>query len=319
MKLRWKLMWLLVGVAVLPLVVMRGFEVRALSRLSEEVREDAVASLRSAAEAEMRAAVAGYGQTIAEEGRAVELLLERQRAAVEARLKEVGGPGDEVRLWRPEQFMLGGEGGVPGLERLEIPEGGVPPRADPIGVSYAHHVTYRAPTVDEAAASRQAAALSGMTTEFVAVRERVPRPPLWQYVTLASGLHVSYPGKGAGYGVLDSDESDDAYDPRQREWYVMTETGQGVQWYVPSVDFMTGTLLFTAALPVRDGAGQKIGVTAVDVPVSQVLNQRRLESRWAGSARIVGLYLASPGSSEWAGMMGDKQTPGAGGIDEVGG
>ncbi|MEM1213219.1 MAG: hypothetical protein AAGI68_13085, partial [Planctomycetota bacterium] len=141
MKLRWKLMWLLVGVAVLPLVVMRGFEVRALSRLSEEVREDSVAALRSAAEAEMRAAVAGYGQTIAEEGRAVELLLERQRSAVESRLGRLGqtrGPvGNEVRVWRPEDFLwrvsegedaaggtgegagggAGGAGGVPGLER----------------------------------------------------------------------------------------------------------------------------------------------------------------------------------------------------------
>ncbi|MEM6551639.1 MAG: SpoIIE family protein phosphatase [Planctomycetota bacterium] len=342
MKLRWKLMWLLVGVAVLPLVVMRGFEVRALSGLSREVRDDSVAALRAAAEAEMRAAVAGYGQTIAEEGRAVELLLERQRAAVEARLRGLNEPAGEVRLWEPRDFVLrgvggaggereaepgggdpqalggeaggvGGAGRVPGLERLVIPEGGVPPRADPIGVSYLHHVTYRAPGVDEAVAGGQAAALADMTTEFVAVRERVPRPPLWQYVTLGSGLHVSYPGKGAGYGLAAAEAGEgEAYDPREREWYVLTEVGegggQGVQWYVPSVDFTTGTLLFTAALPVRDEAGAKIGVTAVDVPVSQILNQQRLATPWAGSARIVGLYLASAEEGVLAGLAGGGMT-----------
>ncbi|MEM1213650.1 MAG: SpoIIE family protein phosphatase [Planctomycetota bacterium] len=73
------------------------------------------------------------------------------------------------------------------------------------------------------------------------------------------------------------------------------------------MDFTTGTLLFTAALPVRDRAGEKVGVTAVDVPVSQILNRQRLDAPWAASARIVGLYLAPPSEAAWAGMSGEGE------------
>lgn len=86
-------------------------------------------------------------------------------------------------------------------------------------------------------------------------------PILWQFVSLASGVHQVYPGLG-GYPP--------EYDGRLRPKYLLAVDTHGVLFGNPYADQMGGGDLLPGSAAIYDEAGRFRGVCGIDLPFSDL-------------------------------------------------
>jgi sigma-B regulation protein RsbU (phosphoserine phosphatase) len=98
----------------------------------------------------------------------------------------------------------------------------------------------------------------------------------WQYVSLNSGVHASFPGHG-GYSPK--------YNPQQRPWFTLAKERKELAWSTPYIDATTRQVIMTASMPVHHPDGTFAGVAAIDVLVSKILQVHELSSQWSPAMR----------------------------------
>jgi sigma-B regulation protein RsbU (phosphoserine phosphatase) len=272
LKLRWKLLLLLLIVAVVPLIAVRLADVLAMRGLAQKAAAESRQQLLEAAQSQLRLVMEDYARTLGIEDKLLRELLAEQAEAVEQRLAATE-VSDEARVFWEADFNNTDEP-VPGLEPSALhARGGRDGSIEPQSVTYQHHVTRLSPGVERSATIiAQARRLADLSDDYARIRETFPEAMLWQYTTLANGLHLSYPGKG-GYPAN--------YEPRQRRWYEHVMQVDQVCWTTPEPDVTTFTPTFTLGMPIRDAQGNTIGVTAMDIPLISVLGRSRLRTTWA--------------------------------------
>ncbi|QQE10296.1 SpoIIE family protein phosphatase [Planctomycetota bacterium] len=128
---------------------------------------------------------------------------------------------------------------------------------------------------------------------------------LWNYIALTSGLHLNYPGNV---------NIPDQYDPRKRAWFQQTvqESQKNtsnfsssptttikdeVRWFPLIIDSLTGQVTITATLPIRDLDGKIIGVSGIDLNLTEILSSGRLPAQWSNS-RLLLVALANPETNQ---------------------
>jgi HD-GYP domain-containing protein (c-di-GMP phosphodiesterase class II) len=110
---------------------------------------------------------------------------------------------------------------------------------------------------------------------------------LWHYTSLASGLHTSYPAHG---GFPES------FDPRNRPWYQAALDRDEAVWSLPTVDATTGKVVNTISKAVRNGDGEIVGVTAIDVSTPDIFRVVSAGPReWSDGAEAMILALEANG------------------------
>ena len=124
--------------------------------------------------------------------------------------------------------------------------------------------------------------------DLIAIYRSASAFSLWHYAGFESGVSVAFPGHG-GYPA--------DYDPRQRPWYRRAMEGSTVRWLPTTIDASTGEPVLTAAAPLRDARGQLLGVTAIDLPLRQLLQFSSDAAPWLNVAE-----LALLGFSEGTGL-----------------
>lgn len=276
LKLRWKILILLLIVAMVPLLFVRLADGIAIRRLGREAASYSQAQLISAAEAQLQQVLDSYARELGREETLLTLLLDQQAQAAEKRL-HAPQFDDQEPIYFPAQFDdPQSPDAAPGLEisarHIRRDEQGA---AQPMLVSFEAQVTLLSQGVPMQSVQEQAARLAGLHKDYSRIRASFPEAMLWQFTSLASGLHVSYPGKG-------SYPAD--YDPRQRRWYQHTMSANEICWTTPEPDVTTLSPTLTLARPIRDPSGQAIGVTAIDVPIAAVLGRARLTTAWAADS-----------------------------------
>jgi sigma-B regulation protein RsbU (phosphoserine phosphatase) len=128
------------------------------------------------------------------------------------------------------------------------------------------------------------ARLSDMAPVYRTLRRVSPDLIYWQYTSLKSGLHTSYPGHG-GY--------DEDYDPRKRQWYQRAKQAGHTIWTEPFIDASTGNTILSICRPVTDWQGQFVGVTAIDILIENIFNELTLPGRWEEDAQTM-LVMPDP-------------------------
>lgn len=151
----------------------------------------------------------------------------------------------------------------------------------PLAVSWNHQVFYLVADTDLVKVDDQLRRLADMTAIYRSLQEIEPELFLWQYTALTSGVHSSYPGKG-GYPA--------DYDPRQRQWYQQAVIYGGTVQQVLT-DVTTGSLILTLAQPVYDGAGELLGVTALDIDYRKLFTDWNIPPEWRGAAKSMIMRL----------------------------
>jgi len=150
-------------------------------------------------------------------------------------------------------------------------------------VSYAHHAFFLPQGLGEPDVAEDLSCLSGLAEAYRLVRRRSPELMLWQYTSLESGLHSSYPAHG-GYPPQ--------YDPRVRPWYLRARREGVLGWSPPIVDVTTGTPTLTASMPVSRGDGAFAGATAIDVPLTAMFRHLSLPGAWSRRAAVMVVLAA---------------------------
>ena len=284
MKIRWKLLILLSAISLIPMtlgVALHRAWMRGLGRhLAGDVRQ----VLTAGAQNHLRVLVDGYRRAMVRDKAALEFALRVQADGVEARLR--GPPARSPRIIFARDIDAGTA--VPdGMQTTDLhTEAGPDGRRRPMRVSYRDQVYYLAPGADEGAVAGDLARLSAMPQTYRLVHGMRPDLLLWQYTSLSSGLHTSYPAHG-GYPP--------EYDPRKRQWYADAWDAGGLVW-THVVDVTTREAILTVSMPVRGADGSPAGVTAMDVPITEVFRELRLPEAWAAEATALLVAPGTPGT-----------------------
>jgi len=281
--------------------VVRVVDALSTRRLGRQLASHASQALADSARQQLQQLIRNYAETLNREERMLHLMLAMQAEEVERRLA-AEPPSDPPRTWGVADFDEP-TSTVPGLvtsgqHGVTTGEGGMRPQR----VSYETQVIRVAPDAG-AEAAEDVARLADMTEAYRTIRDHFPEAVLWQYTSLAGGVHSSYPGKG-GYPA--------DYEPRRRPWYTHAAERNETTWLPPSADLTTGRATMTMAEPVHGPDGTVAGVTAIDVPVTAVLGRPRVHADWAEQSRR---YLVSIEQVGFMREIGLKVEPGV--IGEV--
>ena len=130
--------------------------------------------------------------------------------------------------------------------------------------------------VHEADVTKQIAYLQGLLPTFKEIYSELGDSTSWLHVALDSGVYMTYPGHG-NFPMM--------YDPRDQEWYKRVKESDDPVWTTPVVDPITRLAVATMGYPIRDEKGESIGVASIDVPISAMLHEADLKSRWSGEIR----------------------------------
>ena len=284
MKIRWKLLILLSAISLVPMtlgVVLHRAWMRGLGRrLAGDVRQALTAGARN----QLQVLVDDYRRAMVRDKTALEFALRVQADGVEARLR--GPPSRSPRILFARDID-DGTAGPDGMQTTDLhTEAGPDGKRRPMKVSYREQVYFLAPGTDEGAVAGDLARLSAMPETYRLVHGMRPALLLWQYTSLSSGVHTSYPAHG-GYPR--------DYDPRKRQWYTRARDGGGLTW-THVIDVTTREAILTASMPVRRPDGSPAGVTAMDVPITQVFRELRLPEAWAAEATVLLVAPGRPGT-----------------------
>lgn len=262
MSIRWKLLLLLLGIALVPLAVVGWHAKSTIRSLGTKIAAQERETLTRELTERLRVTVEDRADLIRAQKTLVELALERIATEAEARLvlrEPTGAP-----VYFAHQFD--GVGRVPpGLhpsdKHKRIGADGTP---EPKPISLEAVNVILAPGVAAGTVSDDIGRLATMLPAYQNLYAKQPDLLFWMYTALESGVHVSFPGHG-GYP--------EGYDPRYRPWYELAKQTGERRWSAPIVDATTRRLILTLSMPVKGADGAFAGVTALDVQILDILER----------------------------------------------
>lgn len=271
MKFRTRLLLLLLATALLPLSLSFLTQRSSILHFGNKLASDSKAVVSENAATLLHTLVNDYSRILGRDKKMALLGLHLQAQAVHA-LFSSPLPSSARRIYYSVDYL------VPGREpddlttsprRQRIDPNG---RLSPIPISYKEQVIFLASGTSAEQVRDQLKRMSFMTETYRTLHAIQPDLFLWQYTTLASGLHSSYPGKG-GYPSH--------YDPRKRSWYLNTvRAGKTTQTILN--DLSTGQLILSLAQPLYRDNGELFGVTAIDIDYQQLFVDWQLPQEWQG-------------------------------------
>ncbi len=273
-------MLVLLIAAVLPMLAVRAVQAVSIYRLQSQVAIQMRGQLNDQAQADMQRTVGGYANSLDQIGRLGLSLLNNQASEVEFRLV---GPVRRDRATIPsvQDFAAFEEGGT-GPYRIEsslrhavVADDG---ELQPLNVSYDTQVYLSFENQVSDDARQELDKLASMTPVYRDINDKVDETILWQYTTLESGMHFSYPAKS----VFPND-----YNPKEKQWYERAVNARRAVTSQPYVDAATGQLIITFAQPVSGRGRALAGVTAIDLRVSKLLDPGAINTAWAADANVI--------------------------------
>ncbi len=273
MKIRWKLLILLLAIALTPTIVAAVLHRLWTWRLGSRLASDTRQILEENARRHLHALVDDFRRLLNRDKSILELSLTHQAREVERRLASPPPPSPRLFFSADYDKETGLPAGMaPSKQHFRAGPGG---KLVPIPVTYREQVYVVAPGADRAAIAAGMARLATMPKVYEFLYRANPGHMYWQYTALESGFHTSYPGHG-GYPA--------GYDPRKRPWYQLAKEYDAQTWLPPLVEASTRTVTLALAMPVRRPDGSFAGVTAIDVSLTGMFEDLRLPEAWGGEA-----------------------------------
>lgn len=273
-------MLVLLVAAVLPMLAVRAVQAVSTYRLQSKVAEQLRDQLNDQAKQDMQRTVDGYANSLDRVRRFGLSLLKNQASEVEFRL---AGPGQRDRVSIPSvqeflAFEQSGDGPYvieSSLRHAVITNEG---ELEPLNISYDTQVYLSFEDQVSNDSWQDLQKLASMTRVYRDINDKVDQTILWQYTTLDSGMHFSYPAKSA---------FPEGYNPKEQAWYKRAVNAKQAVTSQPYVDAATGQLVITFAQPVLGRDRTLSGVTAIDLRVSELLDPLALNTKWAEDADVM--------------------------------
>ncbi len=274
MKFRTRLLILLLTITLIPLGLSFLFQRASMLHFGNKLASDTHALLNDSAISLLHSLVDDYSRILKRDQAMALLTLQSQAQAIELRL--VSPPPEH-----PQKIFFSRDYASPQSQpkdlvttqkHLRLTNEGM---LVPIPVSYSEQVIFLAERNETQEIADELNQISTMPEVYKTLHEIQPDLFLWQYTTLRSGIHSSYPGKG-GYPV--------DYDPRQRQWYKdAVFMGKPTQNIV--TDVTTGAPILTISKPIYAGNGRLAGITALDIDYQQFFADWNIPDEWADDTK----------------------------------
>ncbi|NIS61370.1 MAG: SpoIIE family protein phosphatase [Proteobacteria bacterium] len=283
MRLRWKFFLILLVFSLTPLFVVTMISQHGTKRLGDTISNDTRQTLTGITHESLQQTAENSSTILLRTKKTLELSLLVLAEEAERALAQEPPTPPEVHFARDfDDHLVDVSDTAPSAGHLKGPGGF---RLLPTPVSFQHPVFFLAPGVAKRNVSKDIARLTYLIPVFQGLSREFGDVVQWANVSLENGVHVSYPGHG-GYP--------EGYDPRMRPWYINAkETSyrkgsyktERLIWTIPIVDPTTGLVTFTASRRLRRPEGSFAGVAAIDVLITEILQESRLSSLWSPKMR----------------------------------
>ncbi|MEJ2638883.1 MAG: SpoIIE family protein phosphatase, partial [Desulfosarcinaceae bacterium] len=260
MRYQWKLLILLLALAIGPIAVMRPIGLKAFQNLGQTLVVRTQESLQKQTQDRLRLLVEGTSEMLSSTREQAHVSLALQAKEAERLLAR-------EPLSQEPLFVAGRQRGkastpvlVASARHVRRGRGG---HLRSLPVSYSTPVFKLSPGVDPAALDADCRRLAGMATFWRTIAGREHALALWYFVTLESGVHVVFPGHDSFPRIL--------Y-PRKRFSAKGLSAGE-MSWIGPYVDPVTRQVVTALLTTIRGPRGETVGVTGMVIALSQVLER----------------------------------------------
>lgn len=278
MRLRWKLLILLLVIALVPLGVALWFGQSAAADMADDLALGAREALTADAKRFLLQTVQDHGKLLRHTATALEHYVRIQALEVERCL--AGDPPSAPEIHFAADFESKGA-----IADLTVSDRHVRVHEDettsPTLVSYERQSFLLAPGCDKGEVADDLARLSKLLPTYQLIHQFRPVLIHWQYTTLSNGVHTTYPGHG---------RYPEGYDPRQRLWYSGARERAGLRWSPPMVDASTRQAVLTLSMPVHRPDGSFAGATAIDIRITDLVKTVELPVEWTSEAETMIVY-----------------------------
>jgi len=285
MRLHWKLLLLLLVIALLPLVLSTWQRQQGMHKVGDNLTDWFSMRVLEVTMGRLEQVVKFSTENLRREMELVETALKVQALSAERALSQ-DPPQHLYKPFLDSDFDRGylPPGMVTSERHLRRGEDG---KMEPMSVSYAEQV-FRLPkgrTLLEF--GKDVNRLSNLLPIYKELGQVYGNLFFWQYTALENGLHAAYPGHG-GYP--------ESYDPRERSWYKAARATGSLTWGDLMVDASSGQLITTASMPIFDGGGGFAGVTAIDLEIVGILRELGRRAHIVNSAEAFLVRLTKNGA-----------------------
>ncbi len=263
MRIQSKLFLLLLAIAIIPLLALSWRSERAIQALGDAIVDRGRDSVIQGIEGQLNQSIAYASDLLTAQQRQVEFALRLQASEAGRFLTApavsrdrntkfyMAQDFDDPRTWPPDTELT--------LDyAITSPEGSY----QAVPVSREHQAFLLTKGGNLATMRPVMLQLSGLSEVYRELNTTSAGLFYWQYVSLKSGLHSTYPGHG-GYPA--------GYDPSERPWFKSALREGELIWTQPFIDAATRRLLLTAAMPVQTRPGNQVGVTGIDIDILKIL------------------------------------------------
>ncbi len=287
MRFRWKLTILLLLIALVPMMTMRFFGKRGVRALGDELVSRSRENLNVNTEDRLKFVVETYSQMLSQKRESLEIALIYQAAEIERFLARKRL--QPASVYFAEDFDAGRD--LPqdldtsGDHYRIISEN----KMELIQVAYSAQVFNLATGMHPSEVKGDIERLAQLTPVYLGLSRYLKGLVIWQYTALDNGLYSAYPGHG-GFPK--------GYDPRKQRWYTEASNLDSF-WTDQFVDAVTGQRVIAVSRPISGPAGKITGVTALIIPIRNLLERRLLLDHIPDQTRSFVVYLATqPGTGK---------------------
>jgi len=274
-SIRRKLMILLLGITLVPLIGIVALNRITLNVIRDQVSSDIGAMLEENAIYTLNDIIEDYDALLKSN---IQLMLNiTELQAVETE-KALAGPAPSN--FERQESTFGFDRGLKKI-RLSRRNYFYIDKEDnkvPIDVSFRRQNYIIVKGTSNSRLSRDMSRMSTMTSQYYRLFQMQPDIIYWLHTTVGSNLHITYP---AGAIIPEG------YDPKKRGWYKNAIESDHLQVSPPYIDASTRNPIITISKSIRYPDGAIAGVTGLDFNLSELFQWLRIKPEWSSGAEAM--------------------------------
>ncbi len=254
MKIRWKLLVVMLSIILVPIALLRWNAQSKMKEMGDELAATTRNALIQKAREELQIIVEEHSTVLQRERELIEMVLQFQASELEKWLTD-----DKIEVVEPKQGMQPFVAQKPNTasptSRSKMMGNG---QLRPFAVFY-DRVSYR---TAEGVHGHFATTSNKLPPIYRQLFDKHPDLVFWQITIFDNGLQSIYPGVN---------RFPMQFEPTKTDWNRFAREKDGIVWGRPSPDPFTGRFQLTAAMRFQNPSNKSFGVTAIAVPVGELL------------------------------------------------
>ena len=262
MRIRWKILLVLLGISLIPMILVRTLGQRSMRELGNDLATRTRDVLIRETSLELKNLVEEHASILRRERDLVEMALQVQVSELEKIFADhslqIGGKNSKT-FEDNDSDRIDSES----IRRKHFRRMGMM-GSRPLDVSFAKQ-TYRIPSsLGKAEVDKIINKISAMVPIYRSLERKHPDLIFWQLAAFENGTYTIYPAVQSlpmmRRGV-------------SANWYPLAKEKNQIVWSKPFIDAFTMQLVFSVSAPFYQPNGTLLGVTAIVVPVDVLLQE----------------------------------------------